>query len=179
MGTAGFVLNLIMSFGFGAGTGASTTIGRGTASGSGFLSLGTESGSGFRSLGTESGKGLRIFVACATTTVEGVDSSGAGEAERVVGAGLADIVEVALGAGDGRGAGEELFVDDDLERLTTGAGLGGKLRISSTFCEGTLSLTILVGRSSEWGVGSCGRGRLGGLIAPAPGPAPLREIRIG
>jgi hypothetical protein len=159
-----------MSFGFGAG-GDSSICGRGTASGSGFLSLGTESGRGLRSLGTESGKGLRILttgVAPAT-----VDTEFCG------GAGLAEIAGEALGAGDGRGAGEELFVEDDLDRLTTGAGLGGKLRISSTFCDGTLSLTIFVGRSSGCGVDSCGRGRLGGLIAPAPIPAPLSEIRTG
>jgi len=169
-----------MSFGFGAGADGSTTIGRDTASGRGFLSLGTESGSGFRSLGTESGKGFRIFTACvAPTAVEGVDSGSAGEVERAEGAGLADMTEDALGAGDGRGAGEELLVEDDFDRLTTGAGLGGKLRISSTFCDETLSLTIFVGRSSGCGVGSCGRGRLGGLIAPAPSPTPLRDIRTG
>lgn len=170
-----------MNFGLAAGDGSSTC-GRGTASGRGFLSLGTESGRGFRSLGTESGKGLRIFTACvapATVDTEDVDAGGAGEVETVRGAGLADIFEEALGAGDGRGAGEALFVDDDLDRLTTGAGLGGKLRISSTFCDETLSLTILEGRSSGWGVGSCGRGRFGGLIAPAPTPAPFREIRSG
>jgi hypothetical protein len=170
-----------MNLGLAAGAGSSTC-GRGTASGRGFLSLGTESGRGFRSLGTESGKGLRIFTACvapATMDTEDADAGGAGEVETVGGAGLADIVEEALGAGDGRGAGEALFVDDDLARLTTGAGLGGKLRISSTFFDETLSLTILEGRSSVWGVGSCGRGRLGGLIAPAPIPAPFREIRSG
>jgi hypothetical protein len=176
------VLNFIMSFGFGAGGTASTTSGRGTASGSGFLSLGTESGRGFRSLGTESGNGLRILTTCVAPKAAdpgGIASGGAGEVERTVGAELADIVEDALSAGDGRGTGEELFVEDDLDRLTTGAGLGGKLRISSTFSEETLSLTILVGRSSGCGVGSCGSGLLGGLIAPAPIPAPLRDIRTG
>jgi hypothetical protein len=173
-----------MSLGLGAGSAGSTTIGRGTASGSGFLSLGTESGRGFRSLGTESGNGLRILTPCvapAAVDTDDVGSGGAGEVERVVGAGLADMIEEALDAGDGRGAGDELFVEDDLDRLTTGAGLGGKLRISSTFCEGTLSLTILVGRCSGCGIDSCGRGRLGGLIAPAPAPAPapLRDIRTG
>jgi hypothetical protein len=170
-----------MSLGFGAG-GDDSTCGRGTASGRGFLSLGTESGRGFRSLGTESGNGLRIFTACVVPTVievEGAGSGGAGEVEMTEGAGLADIAEEALGAGDGRGAGEELFVEDDFDRLTTGAGFGGKLRISSTLCDDTLNLTILVGRSSGCGVGSCGRGRLGGRIAPAPTPAPFRDIRTG
>jgi hypothetical protein len=179
-GTIGFVLNLKMSF-FGAGGDGSTTA-RGTASGSGFLSLGTESGRGFRSLGTESGNGLRILTPCAVPAAvdaECTTSGGAGEVEMVEAAGLAEIVEEALGAGDGRGAGEALFVEEDLDRLTTGAGLGGKLRISSTFCEGTLNLTIFVGRSSGCGVGSCGRGRLGGLIVPAPLFAPLRDIRTG
>jgi len=174
-------LNLIISFGFGAGDDESTTK-RGTASGSGFLSLGTESGRGFRSLGTESGKGLRILApgaAPAALDALGKGSGGAGEVDMVEGAGLAEIVEEALGAGDGRGAGEALFVEEDFDRLTTGAGLGGKLRISSTFCDETLSLTIFVGRSSGCGVDSCGRGRLGGLIAPAPLFTPLREIRTG
>jgi len=174
-------LNLIISFGFGAGGDGSTT-GRGTASGSGFLSLGTESGRGFRSLGTESGKGLRILTPCtapAAVDAEGTGNGGAGEVETVEVAGLAEIVEEALGAGDGRGAGEALFVEEDLDRLTIGAGLGGKLKISSTFCDGTLSLTIFVGRSSRCNVGSCGRGLLGGLIAPAPLLAPLSDIRTG
>ena len=170
-----------MNLALAAGAGSSTC-GRVPASGRGFLSLGIESGRGFRSLGTESGKGLRIFTACvlpATVYTEDVAAGGAGEVETGGGAGLAVIFEEALGAGDGRGAGEALFVDDDLDRLTTRAGLGGKLRILSTFCDETLSLTILEGRSSGWGVGSCGRGRLGGLIAPAPTPPPFREIRSG
>jgi hypothetical protein len=114
-----------------------------------------------------------------TVNTEGIFGGGAGEAERAEGAGFAEIAGEALGAGDGRGAGEELFVEDGLDRLTTGAGLGGKLRISSTFCDETLSLTIFVGRSSGCGVDSCGSGRFGGLIVPAPIPAPLREIRTG
>jgi len=168
-----------MSFGFGAG-GDDSPCGRGTAFGSGFLSLGIESGRGFRSFGTESGNGLRIFTTCAVPTAVGTwGVAGAGEAESAECAGLAEIAEEALSAGDGRGAGEELFVEDGLERLTAGAGLGGKLRISSTFCDETLNLITLVGRSSGCGVGSCGRGRLGGLISPAPIPAPFREIRTG
>lgn len=107
--------------------GDDSACGRGTASGSGFLSLGTESGRGFRSLGTESGNGLRIFAACVAPTiidVEGPGSGGAGEVVGAEGAGLAEIADEALGAGDGRGAGEELFVEDDLDRFTTGVGLG-------------------------------------------------------
>lgn len=164
-----------MSFGlgaaaFGAGGGVSTCE-RGAASGRGFLSL-----------GTESGNGLRIFITCgppAAVDRGGVGNGGAGEAERVEGAGLVGTAGEALGAGDGLGAGEELFVEDDLGRLTTGAGFGGKLKISSTFWDETLNLISLLGRSSGCGVASCGRGRLGGIIAPAPVPAPLRDIRNG
>jgi hypothetical protein len=164
-----------MSFGFDAGAfragGDISICARGAASGRGFLSL-----------GTESGKGLRIFITCAVPTAfgkGGVGNSDAGDAERVEGAGLAGTAEEALGAGDGLGAGDELFVEADLERLTTGAGFGGKLKISSTFCVGTLNLTILLGRSSALGVGSCGRGRLGGFMDPAPIPVPLSDIRKG
>ncbi len=73
-----------MSFGFGAdalGAGGDvSTCGRGAASGRGFLSL-----------GTESGKGFRIFITCgapAAVDTGGVGNSGAGETERVEGAGL-------------------------------------------------------------------------------------------
>lgn len=131
-------------------------------------------------MGTESGKGLRIFTAgVAPTVIEAEDIGSGGAGEVAEGAGLADIAEDALGAGDGRGAGDELFVEDDLDRF----GFGAELRISSTRCDnncdGTLSLTIFVGRSSGCGIGSCGRGRFGGLIAPAPIPAPFRDIRTG
>jgi hypothetical protein len=164
-----------MSFGFGAsafGAGGDASI----------MERGAASGRGFLSLGTESGKGLRIFITCgapAAVDTKGVGNSGAGEADRVEGAGLAGTAGEALGAGDGLGAGEELFVEDDLERLTTEAGFGGKLKISSTFCDETLNLTILLGRSSWCGVSSCGRGRLGGIMTPAPVPAPLKDNRTG
>jgi len=134
---------------------------------------GAASGRGFLSLGTESGRGLRIFTAGAPLPPAGnagAGSGGAGEAESTEGAGLAETAGEALGAGDGLGAGEELFVEEDLPRLTTGAGFGGKLRISSTFSDETLSLINLRGRSSGVGAGSCGRGRFGGFMAPAPEP---------
>lgn len=163
------------------GAGVVSTCGRGVESGRGFLSLGTESGSGFLSLGTESGKGLRIFVTDAPAPAPaagnaGAGRGGAGEAERVEGAGLAETAGEALSAGDGLGAGEELFVEEVLPRLTTGAGFGGKLRISSTFCDETLNLIILRGRSSACGTASCGRGRFGGFMAPAPIPEPFDRL---
>jgi len=157
-----------MNFGLAAdafGAGDVSTCGRGAAAGRGFLSL-----------GTESGKGLRFFTTGVPPTAAGntgEGSGGAGEAESAEGAGLAETAGEALGAGDGLGAGEELFVEEDLARLTTGAGFGGKLRISSTFCDETLNLTSLRGRSSGLGAGSCGRGRFGGFIAPAPVPEPF------
>jgi len=159
-----------MSFGLGvdACAGDVSTRERGAASGKGFLSL-----------GTESGKGLRIFITDAPPAAAGnagAGRGGAGEAGSAEGAVLAETAGKALGAGDGLRAGEELFVDEDLTRLTAGAGFGGKLRISSTFCDETLNLIILRGRPSGCAAGSCGRGRFGGFMAPAPIPEPFDRL---
>ena len=49
----------------------------------------------------------------------------------------------------------------------------------STFCMSIFSLRIFRGRSSDDGVRSRGRGRLGGFIAPGAAPLVDRESRTG
>jgi len=73
--------------------------------------------------GAESGRGFRTFMG-AVPGAAGEAGGGAGEADKLDGAGLGGIAGDGLGAGEGRAAGEELFVEDIARRA---AGLGGKL----------------------------------------------------
>jgi hypothetical protein len=90
---------------------------------------------------------------------------GAGEAEVVVGAGLAET------AGGSLGAGEALLVDG-LERII---GLGVERRMASSLAPLILNLTSFLGRCTP-SLGVCSRGRLGGFIAPEP---LLKDKRTG
>ena len=94
------VLSLSTNF-LGAATGTGSTCGR----------------------GAESGRGFRTFMGALPGAAGEAGGGGAGEADRLDGAGLGGIAGDGLGAGEGRCAGE-LFVEDRARRA---AGFGGKL----------------------------------------------------
>lgn len=88
-----------------------------------FLGAATGTGSTGCGRGAESGRGFRTLTGALPGAV-GKASGVADEADIFDGAGLGGIAGNGLGAGEGRCAGEELFVEDIARRA---AGFGGKL----------------------------------------------------